>query len=246
MAHDGEWEEEDEYFVPLTDQSVFGAGIKRKRVHFVSSTSLSATTSAAPPPSKSDKNNDVADTYLSIVLKHHNDHLPSSSEDAHPQSKISTTTPQGRAGDEICSICQLPLSSSGDNTNTARAEIKPHESSLAHQVCLKHSHPPSHLDRERPGLKYLSSYGWDPDARVGLGAEGREGIRAPIKGVMKKDTVGLGVINKKKAIVENKEVKKLDAKQIRTKELEARKKGERLRQMFYGKEDVEKYLGEGG
>jgi hypothetical protein len=67
-----------------------------------------------------------------------------------------------------------------------------HAASLAHQVCLAHSHPPSHLDRTRMGLLHLRARGWDPDARQGLGPEGR-GIAYPVKAVAKGDRLGVGM-----------------------------------------------------
>lgn len=130
-------------------------------------------------------------------------------------------------------------------TDASTGDIKPHETSLVHQVCLAHSHPPSHLDRNRAGVKYLSSYGWDPDSRLGLGAKG-EGVRVPIKAKVKNDTVGLGVeraISKGQVVA--KKVERLDAKGLRRKELEGKKREKRLQQMFYGADDVEKYLGTG-
>lgn len=133
---------------------------------------------------------------------------------------------------------------------------RPHEASLAHQLCLTHSHPPSHLDRTRHGLRYLSAYGWDPDSRLGLGAPGREGIREPVKAKVKHDTVGLGVNSvdedwssskrdKDKSAQGAKPAKvvKLNAKQARKGHAEARKKGEMLREMFYRGDDVQRYLG---
>jgi hypothetical protein len=100
---------------------------------------------------------------------------------------------------------------------------------LAHQVCLTHSHPPSHLDRNRKGLAYLSSYGWDPDARVGLGASG-QGIQYPIKSKPKDDKLGIGVVLPKEADRRKKEkVEKLDAGKIRKLHEKDKKKAERLR-----------------
>ena len=78
---------------------------------------------------------------------------------------------------------------------------------------------------------------------LGLGANG-EGIRAPLKGVMKNDTVGLGV--KKGQVGEKKVVRRLDAKGVRRKDDEDRKRGEKLQEMFYGNLDVERYLGLNG
>jgi hypothetical protein len=106
-------------------------------------------------------------------------------------------------------------------------------------------------------VRYLSSYGWDPDARRGLGAR-EEGITAPIKATKKNDTAGLrersgdlddvekrnrnpnpkGGATQAAAVV----VAKSDAKQVRVRALEARKRAERLRATFYGP-DLERYLG---
>jgi len=233
--------EHDEYFVPSEDQRVFGAGIKRKRVAFVpAATAESPLLAPSAPPS-----GNAADRYLSIVFpsdpKTHNDSIrtsvvrPNTAKAASPISKVE---------DAICDICNLPINSDSD---TSPAASKLHESSLVHQLCLAHSHPPSHLDRARHGLKYLSSYGWDPDSRLGLGANG-EGIKAPLKGAMKNDTVGLGVKKglKKGQVVEKKVVRRLDAKGVRRKDDEDRRRGEKLQEMFYGNLDVERYLGSNG
>ena len=93
----------------------------------------------------------------------------------------------------------------------------------------------------------MSSYGWDPDSRLGLGATGA-GIRIPIKGTPKNDTADLGVDTKgdgKKRVVTAKKIEKLDAGRVRKEEERGRRKGERLREMFYRNDDVERYLGAG-
>lgn len=95
------------------------------------------------------------------------------------------------------------------------------------------------------GLKYLSSYGWDPDARRGLGAT-ETGIRAPIKSRIKNNTVGLGVKDSDRVQVQ-KEAKKntrLNAKQMRQQQAAGKKREMQLRDAFYGK-DLEAYLGPG-
>ena len=97
------------------------------------------------------------------------------------------------------------------------------------------------MDRSRQGFKYLSSYGWDPDSRQGLGATGK-GIRAPIKAKVKNDTVGLGAKTKEAAKPLDAKVERLDAKQVRKKDMEDRRKRERLQEIFYRNDDVEKYL----
>jgi hypothetical protein len=262
--------DEEEYFIPLEDQRVFGAGIKRKRVQFVPAVepNLSTTTSK---PDKAASSSSVGDTYLSIVLKRSKSEpiekntdstldenkkhevTPSDSRERATRTDSSNdktsptpeTAPETRSSsqslpDSNCEICHLPLRTTSNLSPTA------HHSSIAHQVCLEHSHPPSHIDRARSGLKYLSSYGWDPDSRRGLGARG-EGIRQPLKGKIKNDTVGLGVseallATKKKG---ERDPPPLNAKEVRKREAEGRKKGERLREMFYRNDDVEKYLGGG-
>jgi len=160
----------------------------------------------------------------------------------------------------VCEICNLPLSSNPDpaiqptddtpvgviNTpGIGPPKPRPHEALLSHQVCLTHSHPPSHLDRNRKGLTYLSSYGWDPDSRLGLGASG-QGIQFPIKTKPKDDKLGIGVVLPKEADRRKKEkVEKLDAGKIRKLYEKDKKKAERLREMFYRNDDVERYLGRG-
>lgn len=279
QSHDQD-EEDQDYFLPLEDQRVFGAGIRRKRVPFVRSSEHELNTTStttglntgqtAPGPS-------IADRYLSIVLP------------KNEQQESGTGSGSGTSSKEeahICEICNLPLPSMPQNPDTnpntnpdtdtdadtyADAKVKniqkKHAASLAHQVCLTHSHPPSHLDRTRHGLRYLSAYGWDPDSRLGLGVSGREGIREPIRGRLKADTVGLGVRGesdedaagvtgdrkrkeREKRVRESVEGRrarvgkqKLNAKEVRMGDVEAKRRGERLREMFYQREDLGKYLG---
>ncbi|KAL2820485.1 hypothetical protein BDW59DRAFT_150781 [Aspergillus cavernicola] len=251
--------EDEDYFLPLEDQRVFGAGITRKRVPFVRSSDheLSTLTSSAPS-TPSGAGSSIANKYLSIVMQ-----KPLSSSATNPGSSTTTrtTTAAPPTADRsysapppiystststpTCEICNLPLPPSEPNSH------KPHESSLAHQACLSHSNPPSHLDRTRHGLRYLESYGWDPDSRLGLGAPGREGIREPVKGKPKADTVGLGAVLPSAAAVEKREKekekvqKKLNAKQVRKGHFDARRKGDKLREMFYRDDDVLRYLGAG-
>lgn len=257
MSHD------EDYFLPLEDQRVFGAGIRRKRVPFVRSSEheLNTTTiSTSTASSTRGAGPSIADTYLSIVMPR-GSQSTSTSTSTSTSGTASTTSTTGEKP-EICEVCNLPLYSGSTTTTTTidnKHGTKPHEASLAHQLCLTHSHPPSHLDRTRHGLRYLSSYGWDPDSRVGLGAPGREGIREPIKGRLKVDTVGLGAEGdddddakgmkrreREKRIEKGRPTrveKKLNAKEVRKGDLEARKREEKLKEMFYQREDVQKYLG---
>ena len=212
---------EDDYFIPLQDQRVFGAGIKRKRIAFVpASSSDPSASSASLKPS-------VGARYLSIVL-------PKTAEEPGQPEESCTAR---------CATCNLHIDSTID-----RVAKDAHEASLAHQVCLEHSHPPSHLDRDHVGLKYLSAYGWDPDGRKGLGPR-EEGIRVPVKAKEKLDTAGLreknedeGRNTKKLKAKKDEKVVRLNAKQVRIKDREAKERAEKLRQLFYGP-DLEKYIG---
>jgi len=237
--------DDDTYEIPLQDQRIFGAGIKRKRVKFVPS----AAVSPAPPTSSGASAQSISDFYLNLVL-------PSADEpsnDTPPVPSGSPNTEGSRPGQPeqlVCEICKLPLETA-NGLPAASEEIetlakgRPHEASLAHQVCLTHSHPPSHLDRNRKGLAYLSSYGWDPDARIGLGVSG-QGIQYPIKPKPKDDKLGIGVVLPKEADRRKKEkVEKLDAGKVRKLHEKDKKKTEKLREMFYRNDDVERYLGGG-
>jgi hypothetical protein len=254
--------DDDTYEIPLQDQRVFGAGLKRKRVKFVPSTSSSVASSRTKTPAKS-----IGDLYLNLVLP-----MESPSAESSARASPSPGSPSGASSEtimsltsrksepQLCDICDLPLSSF-DNTASIVAESplndtedlkqplpakpRPHEASLAHQVCLTHSHPPSHLDRNRKGLKYLSAYGWDPDARLGLGADG-QGIQFPIKPKPKDDKLGIGVVLPKESERRRKEKpEKLDAGKVRKMYEKDRRKGEKLRDLFYRNDDVERYLGGG-
>ena len=212
------------------EQPIFGVGVMRKRIDFVPATTTDIQL-RAPSSILS-----VRDRYLSIVLKDRTTSTENRSNVAivPPNAGQNATSASNRMNaQDVCEICNLPLSA-----NTAS---KPHDLALAHQVCLQHSHPPSHLDRNRQGIKYLSSYGWDIDSRRGLGPSG-VGIRAPIKARVKNDTLGLGVELPGKKTKPGKVVM-LDAGKMRKKMKEEGKQREVLQEMFYGNEDVERYLG---
>ncbi|KAG9247356.1 hypothetical protein BJ878DRAFT_190455 [Calycina marina] len=240
---------DDEYEIPLQDQRVFGSGIKRQRVKFVPSSSASPDVRLPPTKTKS-----ASESYLSLVLPNEQREEHGSSTDATLQG-VPSNDSRPVLDTEICEVCQLPLSSNEpdivnlaeDSPNTKVAtgftKARPHEASLSHQVCLAHSHPPSHLDRNRKGLAYLSSYGWDPDSRRGLGAED-QGIRFPINTKPKDDKLGLGVVLPKPGAIPKKvKVAKLDAGKVRKMYEKDKKKAEKLRDVFYRNDDVERYLG---
>lgn len=236
--------DDETYEIPLQDQRVFGAGIKRKRVQFVPSSTTNTT-----PVAGSSSGQSISDLYLKLVLPGDQKRTPSLplELDINTEAKSSSQNVQP----QMCEICSLPLSAEAmappaEAPNKEQALThKPHEASLAHQICLKHSHPPSHLDRNRKGLSYLSAYGWDPDSRRGLGAEG-QGIQFPVKAKHKDDKMGIGVVLPKEADRRKKEqVQKLDAGKVRKMYEQDKKKAERLREMFYRNDDVERYLGGG-
>jgi len=251
-SHTNAMSDDDTYEIPLQDQRVFGAGIKRKRVMFVPSAASSSATHISSGASATS----VSAFYLNLVLPSGDEASKEASPAPVSQSRapnLSESSQQSRSEQpkpQVCEICNLPLTSTPngrapEETSEARdvlAKLRPHEASLAHQVCLTHSHPPSHLDRNRKGLAYLSSYGWDPDARVGLGASG-QGIQYPIKSKPKDDKLGIGVVLPKEADRRKKEkVEKLDAGKIRKLHEKDKKKAERLREMFYRNDDVEQDL----
>lgn len=227
--------QEDGHFISLQDQRVFGAGIKRRRVTFVP-----AARSSTPTVSDSTSAG-IGQRYMSIVLQDGLEENNRTSKITSSDSALNTGRQHGIYKARICEICHAEIQ---DFEASALGDTKSHEASIAHQYCLSHSHPPSHFDRNRKGLKYLSSYGWDPDNRAGLGAAGN-GILAPIKVKVKNDTVGLGIerIGKSEQdrYVANK-VQKLDAKRVRQQEQEKRKRGERLQDIFYRDVDIDNYL----
>lgn len=250
--------DEEDYYTPLADQRVFGAGIKRKRIDFVPASATASELTTVKPFPPAERPSTVGNHYLSIVLpKSAAAARSDKTEEAQDQALNTTTTTS------ICPICKQPVTSrsSSPSGRIAVNLHSSHESSIAHQVCLEHSYPPSHLDRERVGVKYLAAYGWDVDSRKGLGAR-EEGIRIPIKVKEKKDTIGLREtvnddddddddgnstrVKKRKKIVKRQEKPVLlDAKQLKRRAIEETKRMERLRQSFYGP-DLEQYLGPDG
>lgn len=225
-----------EAFSPPATRREADPGTKRKRTEFVTATQDSAGIRTQLTPSTA-----AGDRYLSIAMKNSTSARDTSTTEAY----VTHITPQSPTKQQeeprhiLCDICKLPVGISADASN---ATTHSHEASIAHMVCLEHSHPPSSLDRSRIGLKYLSSYGWDPDSRLDLGASG-EGIRAPIKVKITNDTVGLGVRLKEDFKVPGKKKETLDAKQARRKDLEDKRKREKLQEIFYNNDDVAKYLG---
>ncbi|KAI2637144.1 hypothetical protein GGS26DRAFT_547517 [Hypomontagnella submonticulosa] len=229
---DEEWSDP-EYDIPLQDKRPFGSGLKRKRVVFVPASSGNLNTTEANTTVKPSQS--VSDLYLSIVL-------PKEKESGH---STVAGCPDTATGPQLCEICQLPVNEGSEVNEEGKTGSRPHEASIAHQVCIAHSHPPSALDRSRMGLSVLQSQGWDPDSRKGLGVE-QQGMQYPIKVKPKNDTLGIGVQLPKNLPVKKKEkAQTYDAKKVRKMVLEDKKRHEKLRRQFYGNPDVEKYLGTG-
>lgn len=212
--------------IPLQHQRPFGSGLRCKHITFVPASSgklVSPDQSTSSAQSRS-----VADLYLDIVL---------------PEDTRSQKTETALA--QVCEVCQLPLNEVPSNAAQNKPHQRHHETSIAHQVCITHSHPPSSIDRSRMGLAVLSARGWDPDSRTGLGAT-QQGIQFPIKATPKDDKLGIGVKVPKNLEVKKKEKPKtLDAGKVRKMAKEDKKRREKLQRQFYGNSDIEKYLGSG-
>ncbi|KAI0184437.1 hypothetical protein EV127DRAFT_444369 [Xylaria flabelliformis] len=225
-----DYDEGDE--VPLQHKRPFGSGLKRKQVIFVPASSGDLNSIDESKPKASDQSKSVSDIYLSIVL-------PKDTKEAAPTDGTNTDRP------DICDICKLPINESSEAADTWKPPSRPHEASIAHQVCISHSHPPSALDRSRMGLGVLQAQGWDPDARTGLGAL-NQGISFPIKAKPKNNTLGLGVEVPRDIVTKKKEKPQmLNAKKVRKMAADDKKRHEKLRHQLYGNPDVEKYLGIG-
>ncbi|OAA48476.1 D111/G-patch [Metarhizium rileyi] len=218
--------EDDE--TPLHHKKPFGSGLKRRKIEFVRATNSDDGVTANPKPQASSA---IGDLYASIVL---------TDGKVKPASAPATTTtsPQqkysNQAEPETCPVCALPIATSS----------KEHEASLAHQVGLPHSHPPSALDRSRMGLRALESQGWDPDARRGLGREG-EGVRYPIKTKAKDDNLGIGaaeLLERQKPEPKELPPRKLTGKEMKQATAMEKQRAQRLQAEIYGRIDVESYL----
>lgn len=132
-----------------------------------------------------------------------------------------------------CAACGLPV------TTSARE----HAASVAHQIGLAHSHPPSALDRTRMGLRTLQAHGWDPDARRGLGRDGA-GVLFPLKPAAKEDRLGVGAGERRAAKQRRAEQRphRLTAEETRAAEARERRRAQWLQAKMFGSVDVERYL----
>jgi hypothetical protein len=226
MASSNKHEVEDEDEIPLHSNRAFGAGLHRKPIAFVPAKSGGLASTRGP----SGHPRSVADIYLDLVLPRNDD----------SRSTTTSTTPS-----QICEICQLAVEEEQLDLDSGRHTTRRHETTLAHQVCLAHSHPPSALDRSRMGLSVLQSQGWDPDSRKGLGVV-QQGLQYPIKAKEKHDNLGIGVkLPKNLEAYKKEKPQKLDAGKIRKMAAEDKRRKERLQRQFYGNGELEKYLGSG-
>lgn len=219
--------------VPLHHMKPFGSGLRRNEIKFVPASNEDSTVTEKASSKSSGQN--VRDFYLNMVLKR-----PTADQ---ATSKEIEETP------EVCEICKMPLTSTtitDGKPDSSSSKAGRHEASIAHQVCLTHSHPPSALDRNRMGLSVLEAAGWDPDSRIGLGAAG-QGVQYPIKVKPKEDRLGVGVVVPKDFQVkkQRERPKMLDAKKVRKMAADDRKRTDKLQQQIFGKVDLEKYLGQG-
>ncbi|OAR00778.1 hypothetical protein LLEC1_06273, partial [Akanthomyces lecanii] len=142
-SEESDHEEHDE--IPLHHKRAFGAGLKRKKVEFVKAQDPDDYSSTLP--STRPTSSVIGDLYASIVLGSSNSSTPkhtdttnTDAEDGRAESASDRPSPQQPVA--ACPVCSLAI------TTTVEA----HEASLAHQVSLEHSHPPSALDRSRMGL----------------------------------------------------------------------------------------------
>ncbi|KAB8364839.1 hypothetical protein FH972_024702 [Carpinus fangiana] len=215
--------------VPLQHQRTFGAGLKRKRINFVPE--------ASPSDLKATRDDSayISDMYLSIVLPREggNSSAPPSTTarpaPTLPEQEISPPSEE----EELCPVCKTALHQKGRSG--------PHEASLPHQLALKHSFPPSSLDRNRKGLTVMESYGWDPDSRLGLGAQS-EGRLYPVSAKSREDNRGVGAVKQKQSD-RSTATAKLDAGALKTKSRDDKRKEKKLHDLFYGKDEVNEYMG---
>lgn len=236
MSEDGYDDYDD---VPLQHKKPFGSGLRRNEIKFVPASSEDPKVSEKSAGNSQGKS--ISDFYLNMVLK-----KPDPSAQA---ARVVDADDGATTVEEVCEICKIPLTSKPAGSNTdPRGAKQPsrHEASIAHQVCLAHSHPPSALDRNRMGLAVLASQGWDPDARTGLGAAG-QGVQYPVKAKPKDDHLGVGVVVPKDFRVkkDQERPKLLDAKKVRKMAADDRRRTDKLQQQIFGRVDLERYLGPG-
>ena len=214
---DPRFDDADVTTIPFAQQPAYGRGLWKNPIQFVSAAPDTPIT-AAPG-----KGNTLAEKYMAIMFPNGQ---PQPKADAYP----------------ACGICGEPLK---------EQDQRIHFLSPAHQAALPRAPIPSAIDRTRMGLKYMSKHGYDVDARVGLGASG-QGMLFPLVPKEKRDKFGLGIDKKqhekKRALggASAADVKegRLDAGKVRKLAKVEKRKHDKLQRMFYGNDEVEKYLGQ--
>ncbi|KAJ4326137.1 hypothetical protein N0V94_000300 [Neodidymelliopsis sp. IMI 364377] len=223
--NDGEEEDDPRYddgdisTAPFTSHPAYGRGLWKNPIAFVAAAPELPSAPFNPVDGQS-----IAQKYLAIMFPNGQ---PQPEPEAYP----------------LCAICGEPVK---------ETDHRIHFLSPAHQASLPRVPIPSAIDRTRMGLKYMQNYGWDVDARVGLGARG-EGMLFPLMPKEKRDKLGLGIDKKaeerRKMLINGRGVAKpgeirLDAAKIKKLAKVEKRKHDKLQKMFYGNDEVEKYLGE--
>lgn len=217
---DPRYDDADVSTIPFVQQPAYGRGLWKNPVRFVSAASDTPSATKTPTTGLT-----MAAKYLAIVF-------PNGQSQPKPEAY------------PACSICGQPVTETDQRT---------HYLLPAHQAALPQAPTPSAIDRTRMGLKYMSKHGYDVDARVGLGASG-QGMLFPLVPKEKRDKLGLGIDKKehekKRALggASKADVKegRLDAGKIKKLAQVQKKKDAKLQRMFYGNDEVEKYLGQLG
>jgi hypothetical protein len=213
---DPRFDDADVSTIPFVQHTAYGRGLWKNPIQFVSAAP------DAPITATTGNGNTLAEKYLAIMFPNGQ---PQPKPEAYP----------------ACGICGEPVK---------EQDQRMHFLSPAHQAALPRAPIPSAIDRTRMGLKYMSKHGFDVDARVGLGASG-QGMLFPLVPKEKRDKFGLGIDKKehekKRALggASAADVKegRLDAGKIRKLAKVERRKHDKLQKMFYGNDEVEKYLG---
>jgi hypothetical protein len=216
---DPRYDDADISTAPFVEHAGYGRGLWKHPINFVAATPDVPTQARQPINGRT-----MAEKYLAIMFPNGQ---PTPKPGAYP----------------LCGICSEPVKES---------DHRIHYLTPAHQAALPRAPIPSSIDRTRMGLKYLEAYGFDVDARVGLGASG-QGMLFPLVPKEKRDKLGLGVNKKTDKTKTGRDASsvrvggvRLDAGKIRKLAKAEKKKHENLQRMFYGNDEVEKYLGELG
>jgi len=217
-VHEGHvrYDDADISTVPFVQQRSFGRGLWKNHINFVP-----ATANNVPTTTPCSQGKTMAEKYLSIMFPNGQ---PQPKPEAYP----------------LCGICGKPVKENDQRT---------HYLSPAHQAALPRSAIPSAIDRSRMGLKYMEKHGYDVDARVGLGAAG-QGMLFPLVPKEKRDKLGLGIDKKdhtkRRALggATAFEVRqgKLDAGKVQKLAKVEKRRHAKLQKLFYGNDEVEKYL----